>query len=80
MYDNLLKNNEKLVTEYNFDKNNNFNLDTLTLGSYKKILWICKNKHEWETSIGSRYRTECGCPYCLDKKVLEENNDLEILN
>lgn len=37
MTSNLLKNNEKLMTEYNFDKNNNLNLDALTLGSDKKI-------------------------------------------
>lgn len=80
MTSNLLKNNEKLMTEYNFDKNNNLNLDALTLGSDKKIWWICKNKHEWEASIGSRYRTGCGCPYCSNKKVLEGYNDLTTTN
>ena len=80
MYNNLLKNNKKLMTEYNFDKNNNLNLDTLTLGSDKKIWWICKNKHEWEASIGSRYRTGCSCPYCSNKKVLEGYNDLTTTN
>ena len=79
MTSNLLKNNEKLMTEYNFDKNSNLNLDTLTLGSDKKIWWICKNKHEWEASVGSRYGTGCGCPYCSNKKVLEGYNDLETL-
>ena len=80
MTSNLLKNNEKLMTEYNFDKNSNLNLDTLTLGSDKKIWWICKNKHEWEASVGSRYRTGCGCPYCSNKKVLEGYNDLTTTN
>ena len=41
----LLKENSKLMNEYNFKKNTEFNLDTLTLGSNKKIwwIWICVN-------------------------------------
>lgn len=33
----LLKENSKLMNEYNFKKNTEFNLDTLTLGSNKKF-------------------------------------------
>ena len=36
---NYLKDNKKLMKEYNYEKNKQFDLDTLKLGSDKKILW-----------------------------------------
>lgn len=77
---NLLKNNKSLMKEYNYNKNQNFDINKLTLGSDKKIWWICENGHEWEASIGSRNRTNAGCPICSNKIILKGYNDLETLN
>ena len=75
----LLKENSKLMNEYNFKKNTEFNLDTLTLGSNKKIWWICSNGHEWESTINNR-KNGNSCPYCSNRKVLIGYNDLETTN
>lgn len=80
MINNLLKNNKILMNEYDFKKNHQFDLDTLTIGSDKKIWWICSKGHEWQASIGSRVRTGCGCPYCSSRKALAGYNDLITMN
>lgn len=33
-------------------------------GGYKKVWWICKHGHEWETTVGSRVNAGTGCPKC----------------
>ena len=73
---NYLKENKKLMNEYNYERNKELNLDDLTLGSDRKIWWICSKGHEWEATIGSRYRQNVGCPICSNNKVLEGYNDL----
>ena len=76
---NLLKDNKDLMKEYNFEKNKSFDLDTLTIGSGKKIWWKCSNGHEWEASIQCRKRGT-GCPFCANQKVLAGYNDLLTIN
>ena len=65
-----------LFKEYNFNKNN-IDYELLTLGSDKIVWWICSKGHEWEASIGSRFRSNSGCPICSNKIVLEGYNDLK---
>lgn len=74
---NYLKNNKELMKEYNYEKNKNSDLNTLTLSSDKKVWWKCNKGHEWEAGIGSRHRTKAGCPICANHKVLKGYNDLE---
>ena len=38
---NLLINNNKLMKEFNYEKNNNENISKLKLVSHKKVWWIC---------------------------------------
>ena len=61
--------NSKLMSEWDWVKNNNLNLipETLTLGSNKKVWWKCKNGHEWQAMIGNRHRGN-GCPICRKNK------------
>jgi len=49
-----LKNNEKLMKEWNFDKNNNLEPSDFMSNSNKKVWWKCKEGHEWEAVIYSR--------------------------
>lgn len=53
----------ELLDEWDYEKNIN-GPETYTKGSAQKVWWICKNKHSWKTSIGSRTRkgggTGCG--------------------
>ena len=61
---NLLKNNKELMNEYDFEKNKNIDLNTITCNSNKKIWWKCNNGHEWEAYVNNRYSKHSGCPKC----------------
>ena len=76
---NLLKNCKELMKEYNFEKNKDIDLNTITCGSNKKIWWKCEKGHEWEAAIASR-NLGVGCPYCSNRLVLTGYNDLETIN
>lgn len=52
--------------------------DTVTIGSTKKLLWICLKEHEFEASVSNRVKKR-GCPYCAGKKILPGFNDLQTL-
>ena len=39
---NLLKDNKKLMLEWDYRKNISLNPNTLTIGSNQKVWWICK--------------------------------------
>ena len=71
----------QLMTEWNWEKNNelNFKPETLTLGSGKKVWWKCQNGHEWQATIGHRNQGK-GCPYCAHRNVIKGENDLETVN
>ena len=67
---NLLKENDNLMKEYDYEKNKNIELDKITLGSSKKVWWkcsICNNK--WEATPKNRFRGKTGCPLCGLKKI-----------
>ena len=71
---NLLKYNEKLRLEYNFEKNKEIELEKLTCGSKIKVWWKCKKGHEWEASIVNRNRGS-GCIKChiIERKKMDTN-------
>ena len=73
--------NAQLMAEWNWEKNNelNFEPETLTLGSSKKVWWMCSKGHEWQTSISHRNNGR-RCPYCAGKKTLKGYNDLQTVN
>lgn len=76
---NKLIDNKELMLEYDYLRNKDIKLDTITLGSHKKIWWKCKKGHEWEKSVHER-SNGLGCPYCSNKKVLKGYNDLATTN
>jgi Zn finger protein HypA/HybF involved in hydrogenase expression len=47
----------------------------VTLGSPKKLSWVCSEGHEYKSSVYKRVQGQ-GCPYCSNKKVLVGFNDL----
>ena len=67
------------MKEYNFIKNKDIDLSSITLGSNKKIWWKCEKEHEWEAKISDRSQGN-GCPYCSNKKILVGYNDLATTN
>lgn len=76
---NLIIEDKKLLDMWNFPKNNNINIETVTLGSNKKVWWKCDKGHEWEALICNMSKSK-DCPYCTNRKVLKGYNDLATLN
>ena len=74
---NLLKDNKELIKEYDYKKNSNVDLNVLTLGSGRKIWWICEQGHEYLMSIVNKAKRRNGCPICANRIVLEGYNDLK---
>lgn len=70
--------NPKLAEQWHPSKNGKLTPKDVVAGSAKKVWWLCKNGHEWNSVIVSR-NNGCDCPYCLNKKVCKDNC-LETLN
>ena len=69
-YNDLASKNQKLAQEaYGWDPT------TVSLGSSKKMAWICEKKHTWIATTHERV-TGTGCPYCSNNKVWIGYNDL----
>jgi|APSaa5957512535_1039671.scaffolds.fasta_scaffold10250_2 hypothetical protein len=66
-----------LIKELHPTKNKKIDFYSLTGGSEKRITWLCKNGHEWETSAAQRVKANTGCPYCSGKLPTQENNLLK---
>ena len=77
--------NPELSKEWHPTKNGNLKPEHFSIGSHKKIWWICKNTckegciHEWEAVIKSRINGY-GCPFCsLPAKDFCIHNSLSYL-
>ncbi len=75
----LLKNNKFLMSEFDFEKNVDVNLEKITSGSNKKIWWKCAKGHEWQAIVASRSKGT-GCPYCAGRLAIKGTNDLQTVN
>ena len=74
---NLLKDRyPELLKEWDYEKNN-IDLERLTYGSNKKVWWICKIGHSYNTIISSRTLLSTGCPFCSGNKAGYENSLLK---
>ena len=69
----------RLMAEWDWEENENCNLDPqqLTLGSGKRVNWVCSKGHKWSTSVYHRAVRGTNCPYCSNKRVLPGYNDLQ---
>ena len=61
---NLLKDNRRLMKEYDFGKNINIDLDNLTLGSERKVWWKCKYGHIYQMQVDLKAKRNYKCPLC----------------
>ena len=70
-----------LLKEWNFEKNALICApDEITVGSSKKVWWICSENHSFQAQIYKRTRRGDRCPYCSGKKVLAGFNDVATTN
>lgn len=63
----------ELIEEWHPTKNGDLTPDKVTIGSVKKVWWVCSKGHEWETTVSTRSRGS-RCPYCVGQKVCKENS------
>ena len=68
-----------LLDEWDFEKNNPSDPNTLMPYSHEKVWWKCKEGHEWKTGIAYRTKQNSGCPYCCGR-VAGSDNSLAILH
>jgi hypothetical protein len=72
-------NEEALLKEWNFNKND-IKPSEITNGTNKKVWWICKEGHEWESRLVDRVQRGYGCATCGYKKSSFESKGDWILN
>lgn len=75
---NLISNNERLISEWDFEKNRNLDVNKITLGSHEKVWWKCKKGHSYQSYIYTRVKDH-GCPFCARQKAIIGENDLKTL-
>lgn len=75
-YNTLNDLDQKIIKEWNQEKNQQLKPTDIYSNSNKKVWWICEYGHEWKTSVYSRTVKNTGCPYCTGKKLLTGFNDL----
>ncbi len=66
-YNDLATKNPNLAKEWHPTKNGQLTPKMVPVGSNKKVWWICKYGHEWQSVINNRNKGK-GCPTCCKKK------------
>lgn len=59
---------EQLIKEWDWEKNDSLNPSTILRGSHKEVWWICPNGHSYKTRVYVRTLMGCGCPQCDSEK------------
>lgn len=63
----------EILSLWNYDKNKDFNPNSISPHSSKFAWWQCKEGHEWKDSIINT-TTRGNCPYCSGVRVSNENS------
>ena len=69
----------ELVREWHPTKNANITPENVLPNSNKRVWWLCKNGHEWESTISNRTKGS-GCPFCSGRNAVSGKNDLATLH
>lgn len=62
-----------LAAQWHPSRNLPLSAHDLTVRSKRSVWWKCQRGHEWEMDIRTRARGIGNCPYCMGKRVCEEN-------
>ncbi len=69
-----------LIKEWDYNKNTDITPSQITTGSDKKVWWVCKKGHEYQTAIYHRTGNKpTACPICANRKLLKGYNDFKTL-
>ena len=74
-YNDLSTTHPNLAFEWHPTQNGDLIPEQVTLGSNKKVWWICSKQHEYEATVSNRTAGR-GCPFCSGKKVIQGTTDL----
>ena len=74
----LLKDNLDLMKKYDFERNADLDLKTLTARTSKKIWWKCNDcGNSWYATVASQNdEFKHGCPYCSGRLPIKGKTDL----
>ncbi len=75
----FVSDNNKLMSEWNSERNSMIQPDKITVNSGIKVWWKCNQGHEWQAVVQNRNKGS-GCPYCSGFKAIEGKNDLKTVN
>lgn len=62
-----------LIKEWHPTKNKDLTPYDVKYGSNKTVWWIGECGHEWDCPISDRTLQNSGCPYCIGKRICEDN-------
>ena len=65
----------ELAAQWHPFKNKPLNPEDVSLGSHRRVWWVCEKGHEWQAAVKSRTGGS-GCPVCANRKLLRRENDL----
>jgi DNA-directed RNA polymerase subunit RPC12/RpoP len=68
--------NPLLAKQWNYARNYPLKPNQVAANSGKKVWWVCKNKHSWQSCIQDR-NSGLGCPYCAGQRLIKGENDLQ---
>ena len=73
---------ENLMKEWDYEENEKKGIkpDEMSVGSQRKVNWICPKGHKYERSIYDRLHGRGNCPYCSKRIVKRGINDLATTN
>lgn len=75
-FNDLASQEPEVAKEWHPTKNAPLMPDMVTMGSSKKVWWVCGKGHEWQQVVSDRIYNGHGCPYCAGKKAWPGFNDL----
>ncbi|MDC0980957.1 zinc-ribbon domain-containing protein [Candidatus Pseudothioglobus singularis] len=65
----------EIAKEWHPTKNNNLTPEQVSATSRNNAWWLCTKGHSYEAKIGNRTRWgESKCPYCLHRRLGDDNN------
>lgn len=65
----------ELLGEWDYVKNGDTDITTITKGSQKVYWWVCELGHSFDAEVKSRSRGQ-NCPFCAGRRILKGFNDL----
>lgn len=70
-----IENNAQLMSEWDWEKNDNTVIERLTEGSNKLVWWVCSKGHSYQKTIHKKTSRSSSCPVCSGHLTVSGVND-----